>query len=133
MRAIGVALVAFGVVGCATVTKGTNQAVAITTPGVPGAVCVAPTVNGPQTVTTPGHLVLAKSSAAIPIKCSKECYHDGAGLISSSIEPMTAGNVLIGGVVGIGVDAVSGALNKYPDEISIDLVPIPGCGQQRRR
>jgi hypothetical protein len=41
---------------------------------------------------------------------------------------MTAGNLLVGGVIGIGVDAMSGAINKYPDIISVPMIPIPACG-----
>jgi hypothetical protein len=41
---------------------------------------------------------------------------------------MTAGNLIVGGVIGIGVDAMSGAMNKYPDFISVPMVPIPACG-----
>jgi hypothetical protein len=41
---------------------------------------------------------------------------------------MTAGNLIVGGVIGIGVDAMSGAMNKYPDVISVPMVPIPACG-----
>ena len=34
---------------------------------------------------------------------------------------MAAGNVIFGGVIGLGVDAVSGALNKYPDQVTGDV------------
>jgi hypothetical protein len=40
---------------------------------------------------------------------------------------MTAGNVLVGGVIGLGVDAVSGAMNKYNDINQFTMVPIAGC------
>lgn len=114
--------------GCATITKGTTQSVAIDTPGVTGAVCTISTTAGPQTVATPGVFVLAKSSATLPVKCAKACYQDGGGILGSTFEAMTAGNLIVGGVIGIGVDAMSGAINKYPDQISIPMIPIPGCG-----
>ena len=41
---------------------------------------------------------------------------------------MTAGNIIAGGVVGLGIDAASGALNKYAAETQVHMTPIPGCG-----
>lgn len=114
--------------GCATLTKGTTQTVYVDTPGVPGASCTASTAVGPQTTTTPGTFMLAKSSAALPVRCTKECYQDSGGVLGSTFEAMTAGNLIVGGVIGIGVDAMSGAMNKYPDQIQIVMPPIPGCG-----
>ena len=37
------------------------------------------------------------------------------------IEGTTAGNLLIGGPLGVGVDALSGAIYKYPDTISLQM------------
>jgi hypothetical protein len=114
--------------GCATITRGTTQTVAVDTPGVPGATCTVSSTVGPQTVSTPGVFQLAKSSAALPVRCTKACYQEGGGILGSTFEAMTAGNLIVGGVIGIGVDAMSGAINKYPDQISIPMIPIPGCG-----
>ena len=114
--------------GCATITRGTTQTVAVDTPGVPGAMCTVTTTNGPQTVATPGAFILSKSSATLPVRCVKECYQDGGGVLGSTFEAMTAGNLIVGGVIGIGVDAMSGAMNKYPDFISVPMIPIPACG-----
>jgi hypothetical protein len=33
----------------------------------------------------------------------------------------------IGGVLGLGVDAVSGALNKYPDQVTVAMTLDPAC------
>jgi hypothetical protein len=40
---------------------------------------------------------------------------------------MAAGNIIFGGVIGLGVDAVSGALNKYPDQVTVAMSPDPAC------
>jgi hypothetical protein len=117
--------------GCATITKGTTQAVAIDTPGVPGATCTIQTQSGPQIVQTPGTVTLAKGSAALPIQCTKECYLEGSSIIPSGTEAMTAGNVIFGGIVGLGVDAASGAINKYPDIVTVAMVPDQACRQSR--
>jgi hypothetical protein len=114
---------------CATITKGTTQLVAIDTPGVPGATCTIQTQSGPQTVVTPGSLTLKKGSDALPIQCVKECYINGASIIPSGTESMTAGNVIFGGIIGLGVDSASGAMNKYPDMVTVAMTPDPACRQ----
>lgn len=129
MRKSVVILCAFLLVGCATITKGTSQTVAVDTPGVPGAFCTIQTQSGPQVVTTPGNIVLAKGSSALPIQCTKECYVVGSSIIPSGTETMTAGNVVFGGIVGLGVDAASGAMNKYPDIVTVAMTPDPACRQ----
>jgi hypothetical protein len=119
---------AFFVSACATLTKGTTQPIALTTPGVAGAQC---TLNSPaigtKIVTTPASLVLDKSQNSITVVCKKECFQDGTGIISSNTETMAAGNILAGGVIGLGIDAASGAMNKYNSDNQIAMVPVPGC------
>jgi hypothetical protein len=117
------------VAACATITKGTSQIIAVDTPGVPGATCTITTQSGPQPVTTPGTITLAKASAALPISCTKECYVTGQSIIPSNAEAMSAGNVIFGGVIGLGVDAMSGAMNKYPDMVTVAMTPDPACRQ----
>ena len=47
-------IVMLGLAGCATITKGTSQSIAILTPGVTGATCTLTSdAMGSRTVTTP--------------------------------------------------------------------------------
>jgi hypothetical protein len=80
-------------------------------------------------VTTPGTVTLSKGSAALPIQCTKECYVTESSVIPSNAEAMAAGNVVFGGVIGLGVDAVSGAINKYPDQVTVAMTADPACRQ----
>jgi len=115
-------------VGCASITKGTTQAVMLDTPGVQGATCTLTSEGiGSRVVQTPASFVLDKSQHNISVSCKKECYQDAVGIIPSHTETMTAGNVLVGGVVGLAVDAASGAMNKYNDTNQIAMDPIPAC------
>lgn len=136
MRKFAVLALALVLVGCATITKGTTQTIAVDTPGAPGATCTIQTQSGPRVLTTPGNVTLDKGSAALPITCTKECYVMGSSMIPSNTESMAAGNVILGGVIGLGVDAATGAMNKYPDLVTVAMVPDPACGparQPRRR
>ncbi|HZA96691.1 MAG TPA: hypothetical protein VE421_11185, partial [Burkholderiaceae bacterium] len=54
--------------------------------------------------------------------------------IGSEFQAVTLGNVLIGGVVGIVVDAASGAINKYPESVAFKLLPLVfQTAEQRER
>ncbi|WP_298260519.1 hypothetical protein [Bradyrhizobium sp.] len=133
MRRLAVLALTLALVGCATITKGTTQTIAIDTPGVPGAQCTIQTPSGPRVVsTTPGNVTLDKGSAALPITCTKACYVMGSSMIPSNTESMAAGNIIFGGVIGLGVDAATGAMNKYPDMVTVAMTPDPACGSSRQ-
>jgi len=125
----GLVVLACLVAGCATITKGTDQAVVVDTPGHAGAVCTLTSeAIGTQTITTPATVTLKKSGKDIAVVCKKDCL-TGTGTITSVVDGMTAGNILVGGVIGLGVDAASGALNKYAPSIMVTMVNSPSCGQ----
>ena len=128
MKLLALVIVAALTAGCATIVKGTTQAVALDTPGAPGAKCELSSPGvGTQTVTTPATFQLEKSQHNVNVTCRKTCFQDGVGVIASYTEGMTAGNVLVGGVIGLGVDAATGAMNKYADRTSVTMIPIQGC------
>lgn len=110
--------------GCATVTTGGFQTISITT--VPeGADCrfsrggaVFARVNP-----TPGSILVGKESSGISVVCTKNGYEDMAGTTASEFQPMTFGNIILGGLIGVVVDASSGAMMKYPEAVTFTLVP----------
>ncbi len=114
--------------GCATLTTGTTQLVSVNTPGAAGATCSLSSAGiGTVTVVTPANLPLKKYGEDVAIQCKKECFSDGVGVLPASIEGMVAGNILVGGFIGLGVDTMSGAINKYPPNIDVAMAPIAGC------
>lgn len=114
--------------GCATITKGTTQVVSVNTPGVTGATCtLTSSTIGSMTVVTPATVDLTKGGDNISVRCVKECYQDGVGILSSNLEGMAAGNLIFGGVIGLGVDYASGAMNKYSPEVSIAMAAESSC------
>jgi hypothetical protein len=118
--------------GCATVTKGATQSVSVVAPQ--GAICTltSPAI-GTRTITAPNTVVVEKGPDNIAVRCKKACYRDGNGEIPSTFEEMTAGNILIGGVIGLGVDMASGAINKYdPPDVKIAMTPLAGCGSKAK-
>ncbi|HUN51099.1 MAG TPA: hypothetical protein VMU42_08275 [Candidatus Sulfotelmatobacter sp.] len=116
---------AFMLGACATVTTGTSETVTVITDPA-GATCKL-TRNG-QAVgvinPSPGSVRLDKSKDDVAITCSKDGYVDGNGTLSSYFQGMTAGNLILGGLVGVVVDAASGAMTKYPESINVVLLPV---------
>jgi len=132
MRTLGLGLCLGLLVGCSTLTTGTTQAVSLVTPGAEGASCelTSPEV-GTINVVTPAQVVLSKSQHSVRVSCHKECFTEGQGVVNSTFEEMTAGNLLIGGVVGVAVDASSGAMNKYDEHVQIEMHRVNGCKSKR--
>jgi len=78
-----------------------------------------------------GNHRLPKSKHDVAVSCVKQCYTTGVGVLASETEIMTAGNVLFVGVIGLGIDAASGAMNKYQPGVEIAMSPIPNCGAEK--
>jgi hypothetical protein len=62
------------------------------------------------------------------VRCSKECYNDGSGVLASNVDGIAAGNIVFGGVIGGGVDAATGALNQYSPQVDIIMTQNGSCG-----
>jgi hypothetical protein len=113
--------------GCATMVKGTSQQVSLDTPGFRGAECTLRSKDfGTRKVVTPATFELPKSKHDIAVECRKGCAR-GVGTIASNLEGMTAGNIVAGGVVGFGVDAATGAMNKYNENNQIAMSEGANC------
>ena len=119
IAAMGVALS-----GCATIIEGTTQSISVSTNPPAGAQCTLASALGTWYVTTPGSVTVHKSKTDITAICKKDGYQDATQIIPSTFQATTAGNILLGGIVGIGVDAASGADYKYPALSVITMVPI---------
>ena len=61
------------------------------------------------------------------MSCTAQCYSPGVSTLASHTEVMTAGNVVFGGLIGLGIDAASGAMNTYDPNVEIIMTPLPGC------
>ena len=125
VRCMAVALLALSGGGCATITQGTEQIVAVKS-NPSGALCTL-SRSGTTIATvpnTPQHVMIPKSIHDVHVSCTKPGFVKATALLPSQVDAMVAGNLIIGGVVGAGIDAASGAMNKYPKEI---LIQFPGA------
>lgn len=110
--------------GCATITKGSSQPLTVSTDPA-GATCLLERDGKSLAAVnpTPGTVTIEKARAHISVLCKKEGYLDNTGVVASSFQTMTLGNILIGGLIGFAVDTASGAINQYPPMISLMLIP----------
>ena len=114
--------------GCASVTRGTTENIAISsTPS--GAEAVVSGLEVPTTCLTPC-AVVAKRNADITVTVQKEGYESQIVPLTKEIQSTGAagfaGNLLLGGIVGMGVDAATGAATDHkPNPIMVTLQPSP--------
>jgi len=79
-----------------------------------------------EVVNTPGSLSLPASAAPIQVTCTSKGYRPATAKLDSSANGWMAGNVLfglLGGGIGLLVDAASGAGQQFPPKFSILLEP----------
>jgi uncharacterized protein YceK len=112
---------ALGLGGCASIIKGTSQSIAISTPPATGAECTLTSSQGSWSVLTPGAVTVERSKEDIQARCVKPGYEDAVAMIPSNFEGWTVGNLVFGGLIGVGVDAATGALNQYPKAFQIPM------------
>lgn len=113
--------------GCASVTRGTTEQISIaTTPS--GAQADISGLDIPTSCVTPC-VIQANRSAEISISLAKEGYQPQMVPLTKEIAGTGAagfaGNVLAGGLIGMGVDAVTGAaLDHKPNPVIVTLQPL---------
>ena len=107
---------------CASLVKGSDQVITVDTPNCPGATCRLTNNDGTYFVNnTPGTVTINKSGSDLNISCYKEGNVSSAINTESNVENMAWGNILIGGIIGGGVDMATGAAYNYPNFIEHPL------------
>ena len=67
--------------------------------------------------------MVKRSKEDVQIRCVKAGYQDGISLIPSGFQGWTVGNIVFGGIIGLGVDAATGAINDYPNAFQVPMQP----------
>lgn len=122
------AVVLSSLVGCATVTRGTTQAFTVQTTPVGATVSLS---NG-ERCESPCTLTL-KRKYPFAVEICKVGYATVNTQVVSQVSgaggTAMAGNVLLGGLIGAGVDAGSGAMKDLrPNPLTVTLeAAAPGC------
>jgi len=118
--------------GCATFIRGSTQS--LTVDSLPGGATVS--LSNGERCATPCVLKL-KRKHPVAVELCKPGYRQAQTLVRSELGSAgavrMAGNALIGGLIGVGVDAASGAAKDLsPNVLAVLLVEeTPGCTAPR--
>jgi len=118
------------VTGCASVVRGTSEEVVI---NVEPADAQVTTTLGHSCNQSPCKVEVGRKKT-FTVHATKDGYKPGQVFVDTKVSGRgaagLAGNILLGGVVGVGVDAVSGAtLDHDPNPVTITLVPVDAKGE----
>ena len=108
--------------GCASITRGTTDALVITSEPSGASVRLS---NGNSGVTPATFVLPRKHNTVVTIK--KEGYEEVVVNVVSQVDAAggagMAGNVLLGGIIGAAVDASTGAMKSLkPNPVAVTLV-----------
>lgn len=117
---IVVSLLILHATGCATITRGTNEAFGIqTTP--PGAKA---RLSSGLSCETPCSLKVKRRSDFV-VTITKSGYETVNASVDGGGAAGMAGNVILGGLIGAGVDAGTGAMHSHkPNPLVVTLTPL---------
>lgn len=121
--------------GCATVVSGTQQSVFIETPFAEGASCqLHDSKNGSWYLqSTPASVSVLKGNGPLNVTCKKSGFQSATVSADDEFAGATLGNIILGGGIGVFVDAASGAAQKYPDKIIVWMKPNKWASAQQRK
>jgi uncharacterized protein YceK len=117
MGSFYIACLALVLSGCATIVSGTTQKINVTS-NPSDAIAK---IDNNLSAKTPTVFTLERRSDHT-LELSKEGYKTTTVLLRRTFNGMATGNILIGGLIGTGIDAASGATNKIiPEKIDVIL------------
>jgi len=107
---------------CATIVEGRSQEIMVNT-NPSGADCDLLRNNEAvgEINKTPGSVYIEKTKYDLTIKCNKPGYETSTYLDHSGAAGATFGNIVLGGLIGWGVDSATGSDNKYDSPVNITL------------
>lgn len=119
------------VAGCATMLDGTGQSILVEarSGGAPvsGARCVLRNDGGEAWLTTPGSATVPADRSDLKVLCTRSGFEDRDASAVSEVKPEVLGNLLVGGLIGFGVDHFGGAGYQYPSRIVVEMSPRPAA------
>lgn len=105
--------------GCATITKDDSQPVAFSSDPQGATVIIN---NVPRGV-TPTTIMVKRAMKTQMITLELEGYHTETFKLGKSVAGMTFGNIIFGGLIGVGVDVATGKATNYEESVHVKLIP----------
>ena len=112
--------------GCASVTTGTTQGITfeVAKPNgeiMQGAKCIAENDRATIRFRSGEKVKIRRAESNLNVTCSSDGHPDAEGTLAASGNYAGLGNILVGGLVGLTVDAITDADKKYPDWVRLVL------------
>ena len=104
---------------CATITKDDSQPVSFSSE--PQGADVS--LNSISVGTTPTTVMVKRKMGKTMVTYSKEGYRTQTFPLDKSVAGMTFGNIIFGGLIGVGVDVATGKATNYQDSVHVKLIP----------
>lgn len=122
--------------GCATLVSGTSQSILVDVINAQGATCTGIDKRGRRYYwpNTPSATTVHKGDGPMVLTCEKKGFKKTTHSFDETLVSATLGNIILGGGIGILVDAASGAAQEYPTKVSVLMEPedsAPGALKKR--
>lgn len=123
-RSLLIAISILLMAGCATITGNIGQpitvlAVCAGSSRTVEAECVVSNDSSRKIVTTPGTVLMPRSFEPLSVHCKREGASDGKAELQSSSNAQLVENIVFGGIIGVAVDAGTGAGFDYPEIVTL--------------
>ena len=112
--------------GCATITSGTDQSIQVDS--TPGKAQVR--LNGATFGTTPTRLTLARKNRTATVELQLAGFETHKIELERKVNGWVWGNIIFGGLIGLAVDATTGAMYTYKMPKDAGIVEIPASGKK---
>ncbi len=125
IRLAGAAAALAALSGCASIVSDNETNVYVATEPE-AARCELRGDDFTRVINTPGSLIIPSDAAPVTVACNAEGYRTTTGELDTSADGWMAGNIIfgiLGGGIGLIVDAARGAGMMYPPNITIVLEP----------
>jgi hypothetical protein len=110
---------------CATIVNGSSQTVSVQAVAngsvVPAASCNLQNGKNTEYLTAPGSVIVNHSGSDLVVSCSHPSYGSNTVREPAQMSGWVAGNLLIGGIIGIIVDFTDGDAYNYPSTVVVPL------------
>ena len=113
---------------------GTTQSVSVEIANAPGAKCAG--IDNQERKYywngTPSSVMVKKGDGPMKLTCEKAGFKTGHFEFDETFQGATLGNILLGGGIGLIVDAASGAAQEYPNSVKFVMEPLETASKDEK-
>lgn len=116
---------------CATIVEGSTDTISLSTTPPTNATCSLVNQRGSYSTYTgagPSPVTVSKSRTDLNVTCiDPRSGAQGQSTVVSDVEPWAFGNIILGGLIGLGIDWSTGAAYNYPESATIPMGGNPSA------